>query len=357
MSDQTDDTPSAGATGFERTVNVADLARLKQEQEVASRRYNDALTALDESIQGPPETPKPPDPVDREQVSALNERWAILPEAGPDLGTGWKRRIGEFVWRLVGPMFERQQSFNSTLVDHLNRQIEGAQDVQRAATDVLNVLHAQATSLSAFQSRMIQYLQQITPFVDTKDREFFTILKRLTEDNRFLMEVYKERTDKVEGLAGGLSGFEDELRKRWEALTLRERRLSDVQTSLGTVQQALHVLKREVERRAPAAGPLADAASVAGSVEGSDPRPSGAAFSSAVESYKYVGFEDQFRGSQEAIAARLNEYVPLFEGASDVLDIGCGRGEFLRLLGEQGVGARGLDLNHEMVEVCRSKGY
>ena len=76
-----------------------------------------------------------------------------------------------------------------------------------------------------------------------------------------------------------------------------------------------------------------------------------------MDSYKYVGFEDQFRGSQEAIAARLNEYVPLFEGSSDVLDIGCGRGEFLRLLGERGIGARGLDLNHEMVEVCRAKGF
>jgi O-antigen chain-terminating methyltransferase len=48
--------------------------------------------------------------------------------------------------------------------------------------------------------------------------------------------------------------------------------------------------------------------------------------------------------------------VPLFEGASDVLDIGCGRGEFLDLLQERGVGARGVDINLEMVEECRSRG-
>jgi O-antigen chain-terminating methyltransferase len=53
---------------------------------------------------------------------------------------------------------------------------------------------------------------------------------------------------------------------------------------------------------------------------------------------------------------RQEIYLPLFEGAADVLDIGCGRGEFLDLLASKGVRARGLDLNHEMVEVCRARG-
>jgi O-antigen chain-terminating methyltransferase len=73
-------------------------------------------------------------------------------------------------------------------------------------------------------------------------------------------------------------------------------------------------------------------------------------------SHKYVGFEDAFRGSTDAIRAQLADYVPLFAGASDVLDIGCGRGEFLGLLREQGVSGRGIDLNDAMVEVCRGKG-
>ncbi len=39
-----------------------------------------------------------------------------------------------------------------------------------------------------------------------------------------------------------------------------------------------------------------------------------------------------------------------------MLDIGCGRGEFLDLLRQRGIGARGLDINHEMVEECRQRG-
>jgi O-antigen chain-terminating methyltransferase len=80
----------------------------------------------------------------------------------------------------------------------------------------------------------------------------------------------------------------------------------------------------------------------------------------SLDSYKYVGFEDQFRGSREAIQARLESYLPFFAaseaGDGDVLDIGCGRGEFLELLAGAGIRARGIDLNHEMAELCRSRG-
>ena len=88
----------------------------------------------------------------------------------------------------------------------------------------------------------------------------------------------------------------------------------------------------------------------AGSIDERDPRHAG------LDAWKYVGFEDRFRGSREEIRSRLEAYVPIFRGASDVLDIGCGRGEFLNLLREHGIGGRGLDLNHEMVEVCRTQG-
>jgi O-antigen chain-terminating methyltransferase len=49
--------------------------------------------------------------------------------------------------------------------------------------------------------------------------------------------------------------------------------------------------------------------------------------------------------------------VASFAGQTDVLDLGCGRGEFLDLLRDAGISARGLDLNHEMVEACRARGH
>jgi SAM-dependent methyltransferase len=70
----------------------------------------------------------------------------------------------------------------------------------------------------------------------------------------------------------------------------------------------------------------------------------------------YVAFEAIFRGSEKLIRARQETYLPLLAASSPVLDVGCGRGELLELLGEAGVAARGVDLDPAMVTHCRDKG-
>ena len=70
----------------------------------------------------------------------------------------------------------------------------------------------------------------------------------------------------------------------------------------------------------------------------------------------YRGFEDRFRGSIEEIREKQRGLVPIFAGASDVLDIGCGRGEFLALLEEHRVGARGIDTDAGMIAAAHERG-
>jgi 2-polyprenyl-3-methyl-5-hydroxy-6-metoxy-1,4-benzoquinol methylase len=77
---------------------------------------------------------------------------------------------------------------------------------------------------------------------------------------------------------------------------------------------------------------------------------------SADAGVNYFAFEDHFRGSREDIRERQRAFVHYFEGCSNVLDIGCGRGEFLELMRDAGVGARGVDLDETMAEFCRSRG-
>ncbi|MBC2581572.1 bifunctional 2-polyprenyl-6-hydroxyphenol methylase/3-demethylubiquinol 3-O-methyltransferase UbiG [Clostridium sp. DJ247] len=69
----------------------------------------------------------------------------------------------------------------------------------------------------------------------------------------------------------------------------------------------------------------------------------------------YFGFEDKFRGTQEDIKRRQTKYVEYFRDKKNVLDIGCGRGEFLELLAENGIGATGIDINKDMVIQCQEK--
>jgi len=331
--------------------SAEEIARLERERDEADRLYNEALSRLDAAIQKPRELPHPPPPYDDFQITPLNERWELL-SLKPEEGSGWLRRLRMHAWTMVAPLFERQQAFNSALVDHVNRNIAMHRETTRAMTSTLEMLGEDHKRFIEFQTLLIVYAQQITPYADTKDRQV---------------------TGLMHGLAAGLSGLGDEVQKRWESMVARERRydaklteMSDVRTTLSVMQRAIQTLKRELEKQGAAglprrSGEAAEAGAIGaagatGAIGATGATGAKDAVSPSLDSYKYVGFEDQFRGSQRDIRERVAAYVPLFEGASDVLDVGCGRGEFLELLRERGISARGIDLNDEMAAVCRERG-
>jgi O-antigen chain-terminating methyltransferase len=72
--------------------------------------------------------------------------------------------------------------------------------------------------------------------------------------------------------------------------------------------------------------------------------------------FQYSGFEDRFRGDEDAVRQKLKKYVSHFPAGRDVLDFGCGRGEFLELLREGGRIGRGVDLAGGMLDRAREKG-
>jgi O-antigen chain-terminating methyltransferase len=79
--------------------------------------------------------------------------------------------------------------------------------------------------------------------------------------------------------------------------------------------------------------------------------------SRSLEERAYLELEERYRGSEEDIARRFEAYLPwLRDLPGPVLDLGCGRGETLRVLGAAGVAARGVDSSARMVERCRAQG-
>jgi SAM-dependent methyltransferase len=70
----------------------------------------------------------------------------------------------------------------------------------------------------------------------------------------------------------------------------------------------------------------------------------------------YAVFEDAFRGSAERVRKSQLPYVELLRDHQPVLDVGCGRGELLALLAEEGIAASGVDSDAGMVERCRALG-
>jgi len=70
----------------------------------------------------------------------------------------------------------------------------------------------------------------------------------------------------------------------------------------------------------------------------------------------YFAFESRMRGSVESVRERQRRYVDDFRGHAPVLDVGCGRGELVALLGEAGIDARGIDADADMVAYARGDG-
>jgi SAM-dependent methyltransferase len=269
----------------------------------------------DLKVDGPPAIPPP----DRHQIERLNSLYRIVDEA--PAGGGLKARLASGVRRLLGRVLSRQQEFNAVVVDHLNRNMAVGVEAHHASLRTI---------------------------------------------------------DWIGGAVDRCEGAKDEIQRHLEALLARERRNDtavaalaaqheELRAALSVVQQAAHGLRRAIEEIGSTPNAQLPTPNSQRPTPNSqtDPGPDPASQFDDLDSHKYVGFEDQFRGSPAEIRRRVEEYLPIFEGIGDqgsgitrasVLDVGCGRGEFLELLRERGIGARGIDVNPAMVEVCRGKG-
>ena len=196
------------------------------------------------------------------------------------------------IHRWIAPVFARQRTFDNHVVE---------------AVEAL-AGHDRAIAFARFQTALIIFLQKITAFVESKDR--------------LVAATAASRLDQHEQLLN---------------------QLPDIQAQLAVLQRATQMLTRSVgTRQSPEPSALSPQPSF------NSPQPS--------RDYQYVAFEDRFRGSDDEIREKLRPYVALFAGATDVLDVGCGRGEFLALLEASGISARGVDTNREMVAAARERG-
>jgi 2-polyprenyl-3-methyl-5-hydroxy-6-metoxy-1,4-benzoquinol methylase len=103
------------------------------------------------------------------------------------------------------------------------------------------------------------------------------------------------------------------------------------------------------------------------SVAVSADRTSESRFDSAASSASYdptlrplfLSIENRFRGARDEVKEKFRFYLPYLERqniSTGILDVGCGRGEWLELLTESGFAAEGIDSNHLMVAQCQADG-
>ncbi len=223
-------------------------------------------------------------------------------------------RIAELAHRMDERAGEIQTLLAQT--DHLKAEASELKDVRKhwiewradwerkLATNEIQFLRNAADLQGAFQHRVTQIEANFRDIVKTQHKDYLGALDRAN------LDIQKRLWDDLEKIRGD-----------YERL---------IHTELRIVRQRAFLAK---------AAPLE--------------LPAGP----ALPSFDYGRFAERFRGSEDYVRQNLQVYKPYFAGSTNVLDIGCGRGEFLETMREIGVPARGIDLGEESVAQCLHKGF
>jgi len=231
---------------------------------------------------------------------------------------------------------------------HVREQVEFNRSVVRALSATLEALDennralARIAEAAALGRDVAAHWAQWRPAWEEKlEKSEIHALRALAE----LHGVFQQRLAQLE------ISFRDLTRRQHEefrlsaerlALEIQQRLWQDLEKVRIEFERLIHSELRLLRQRAARLDPIAPPAA-----------PVAQAGEPPVDP---LAFALRFRGSEEEIRRRQTFYVPYFRGAGQVLDLACGRGEFLELLREAGVNARGVDLDPACVEICRAKG-
>ena len=175
----------------------------------------------------------------------------------------------------------------------------------------------------------------------------YQLLEVQVRINADLTEQLRQQSEAQARINAGLT---EQLRQQSEAQARINADLTEQLRQQDEWRQELELRLLSMRRAAVAlaSSPTRDAGPSARSVAGS---------TQADDDWGYLNFNVAFTGAGTVIREMYRQYVPLFAGAENVLDAGCGRGYFLELLKEAGIDGYGMDREVEMVEMCRLKGF
>ena len=221
-----------------------------------------------------------------------------------------------------------------------------------------------------FQGAVIRALQQVTAILQNHE----DVLRRLAQESgrqsaalaeATRTELARLRETKLDREAG--EKLRQELREEIVQTSANfTRQVASMGTQVGAIAGQLESVKDEIRQSALANRSkdrdwrrLLHAVETGNLAAAAPFQPVPPMFPSEIRhesEFDYFVFEDHHRGEERDIRERQSAYLELFRGRENVVDIGCGRGEFLELLRDNNISARGVELGVDQYLLCREKG-
>lgn len=268
----------------------------------------------------------------------------------PGLKNGIVQRFKRLAARALDWHVREQVEFNRATMMCVQATLEALADMTRSVA-----------ALTAYHQDLRKQLQTISDDVRTEVQDQRTLSEEWRagiEERRSANEIHLLRTvselQSAFHLRASLieQNFRESVRQQHDDFTNElDRRTLDIQKRLW---DDMEKIRGEYDRLIHTELRLLRQKLAAGAVS---PAPAVSAVPQEPVDIDWMGFAEQFRGSEDRIRQHQKCYVARFAvAAGEVLDIGCGRGEFLEAAKDAGIAARGIDQSHESVALCRSKG-
>lgn len=171
-------------------------------------------------------------------------------------------------------------------------------------------------------------------------RETAEVRTALDEENQEELyqkiEVLCQRSDEMQTCMEEYAARQNEMYRELR----RKLELLDRQSDAFSASVAKAILEYKIDSKIPLGKSTAQTTDITAN------KPDGDVYTQI----DYFKFQNDFRGTRALIAERQSMYLPYFQECKEpVLDIGCGRGEFLRILKEQNIPSFGIDMYPEYV--------
>ncbi len=307
-------------------------------EEIRRRVRQRHKKAADAEIEPPAQLSVTPLTIARDVVEA---RSGYIGRVNPRSG-GWVNSVIQKgkrgIARGLGWMVRGQIEFNQAVVNYMDENDRAM--VEQNAT-VYEATRKAMQEIADVRKAQI-WMEELREAHTKMEMRTLQILRTVEASGRRRDELFQEER---------LAMHEDyQQALRAASKQIQERLWGDLDQLKVEHERQIHTELRTIRRKLAAAGGNSTTQSVGTAVASAPPPPAPPA-----ESFDYASFEERFRGDEEYVASSQQFYLPYFANLSKVIDLGCGRGEFLAELASRGVEVLGVDLDTTALAACREK--
>ena len=268
-----------------------------------------------------------------------------------------KRRIA----RALNWFIRDQVDFNQAVLRHMDAQLEVAIEQNHAILRVAKTVGVPESDLKALRRQvdeMLDHWKQWRPALEEKltrsEIELLHSIREIEEGAREREQASESRSAALhQDYLQALDRVKAEYRQALDQTNseIQDRFWKDIETLKADQDRLVHTELRLIRQRTAVQAPLAAQRETAQPAD-----PDVAPIPSLPVLFDYGRFEERFRGDEGYVRQSQSFYIPYFKDCRKIVDLGCGRGEFLQIARENGLDAVGVDSNPEAVAACREKG-